>query len=142
MFDYTCKRFPSIWAGLLDFAEKVDKKLQRPYTPFCGIPMSAHKLGVLLRFVLAVSGLVLALQSYFLGIQISVSPDFTPDSSSNPPIFSDPGWSNDSDDSGGWDFGGGDDSGWDSSGGDSGSWDSGGGDSGSWDSGGGDSGSW
>jgi hypothetical protein len=104
-----------------------------------------YKRILLLRLILAILGIILALESFFLRMSMgaifpstifSVS---TYSGNNNSDYYDDqdysssPSWSNDSSDSGdGWDSGSGD-SGWDS-GGDSGSWDSGGdgGDSGSW----------
>jgi hypothetical protein len=115
--------------------------------------MDRYKRILILRLVLAVFGVILALESLvlklnirlgipsFSSVQVSTynwydnnnpDQDYSSDQSSYD-YSSDTGNSWDSGDSG-WDSGGSgwsDNNGWDS-GGDSGSWDSGGGDSGSW----------
>ena len=114
--------------------------------------MGQYRRILILRIVLAMLGLLLAAESFFLrpnfrlGAPAIAFPVFTDSGISNqnsaPDYSSNQSWSNSSDSgSGGWDSGG--DSGWDNGGG---GWDSGG-DSGSWDSSGGDteggdSGSW
>ena len=91
-----------------------------------------------LRLILAILGVALAVESYFMSPIITLPKEFSPTA---PTFDNDQSWTNDFtvDDSGsGWDYGDNDDYGWDS--GDDG-WDSGG-DDGSWDDSGGDSGSW